>query len=129
MPPFDYAEARTVATELIAEFGAPAVLRKQGASTGPAYDPTPGTATFHQLTVVDLEQRLKDREGSLIGETTRTLYIAAEGVEPAKGDRVKLGATAAGMTDAAFTGYMEIGEIRTLSPAGTVVMYEADLLL
>lgn len=129
MPPFDYAEARTVATELIAEFGAPAVLRKQGASTGPAYDPTPGTATFHQLTVVDLEQRLKDREGSLIGETTRTLYIAAEGVEPAKGDRVKLGATAAGMTDAAFTGYMEIAEVRKTSPSGIVVMYEADLIL
>lgn len=129
MPPFDYAEARTVATELITEFGAPAVLRKLGASTGPAYDPTPGAATFHQLTVVDLEQRLKDREGSLIGETTRTLYIAAEGVEPAKGDRVKLGAIAAGMTDAAFTGYLEIAEVRRLAPAGTLVLIEADLIL
>lgn len=129
MPPFDYIDARAVATELITEFGAPAVLRKQGASTGPAYDPTPGAATFHQLTVVDLEQRLKDREGSLIGETTRTLYIAAEGVEPAKGDRVKLGAIAAGMTDASFTGYMEIAEVRRLAPAGTLVLIEADLIL
>ena len=129
MPPFDYAEARAVATELIAEFGAPAVLRKAGAPTGPAYDPTPGTPTFHQITVVDLEQRLKDREGSLIGETTRTLYIAAEGVEPAKADRVMLGATAAGMTDAAFTGWFEIGETRRLAPAGTLVMVEADLLI
>lgn len=126
---FDYARARSTAERLIARFGAPAVLRKQGASTGPAYDPTPGTATFHQLTVVDLEQRLKDREGSLIGETTRTLYIAAEGVEPAKGDRVKLGAIAVGMTDASFTGYLEIAEVRKTSPSGIVVMYEADLIL
>lgn len=129
MPPFDYAEARTVATELITEFGAPAVLRKAGAPTGPAYYPTPGTPTFHQVIVVDLEQRLKDREGALIGETARTLYIAAEGVEPAKADRVMLGETAAGMTDATFSGWFEIGEIRRLAPAGTLVMVEADLIL
>lgn len=125
----DYLQKRALAARLIAKFGASAVLRKAGASSGPAYDPTPGTATFYQITVVDLEHRLKDREGSLTGETTRTLYIAAEGIEPAKGDRVKLGAAATGMTDASFTGAFEIGEIRRLAPAGTLVMVEADLIL
>jgi len=126
---FDYAMARATAERLIRNFGAPAVLRKAGASTGPAYDPESGTPTFHQITAVDLNQRVKDRSGALIAETTRTLYIAAEGVAPARGDRVKLNATAAGMNDAGLTGYLEIGEVRTLSPAGIVVMYEADLIL
>lgn len=123
-----YDEMADVAREMIAEFGAPAVLRKAGVSTGPAYDPTIGTPTFHQITAVDLNHRVKDRSGALIAETTRTLYIAATGVAVAKGDRVKLNSVAAGMNDAGFTGYLEIGEVRVLSPAGVTVMIEADLI-
>lgn len=120
---FNYARANLTASRLIAGFGQAATLRKTGTPTGPAYDPTPGAATFHPVTVVDLDQRVRDRSGTLTGETMRTLYISAENVSPDKGDRIMLGSVS---TDAAFDG-SEIMEIRTLAPAGVAVMYEADM--
>lgn len=120
---FDYARANLTASRLIEAFGQTATLRKPGTTTGPAYDPTPGTPTFSAVTVVDLNERVRDRTGTLTGQTMRTLYIAADGVTVGKGDRIMLGSVS---TDAAFDG-SEIMEVRTLAPGGTVVMYEADL--
>lgn len=112
--------------ETIAEVGQGAVLRKAGTPAA-GYNPTPATPTFHAITVVDLEHQVRDRAGTLVNETQRTLYIAATGTVPEKGDRVALGLSATGMTDAAFVGYHVLEEVRRLAPAGTVVMFEADV--
>lgn len=116
MPAFDYAEARAVAEELIAEFGASATLRKK-AVTGSGANPTV-TTTDYPTAVVDLEIKQRDRDGTLVGEATRTLYISTAGlsVAPEKRDTVQVKGV-----------WCEIAEVRPLSPANVVVLYEVSL--
>ena len=87
---FDYAASARTAASLIARFGGPAKLTKPGPTTGPSYDPTPGVATDHPITAVKLDERQRDRTGTLIGETVRTYYISTEGlsVVPDRGDSI-----------------------------------------
>lgn len=116
MAAFDYVASRADSTELLAEFGQEVILHKRGAATGPAYDPLAGATVDTPMVAVDLELAAKDRTGALVGTTTRTLYIPGGDVEPAKGDAF----TVAGER-------CEVIEVRTLAPAGYVVMWEVDI--
>jgi len=113
---FDYIDARATASSLIAEFGQAATLEKPGSETGPAYDPTLGAPVTYPVTVVDLNIVKRNMTDGVITETTRTLYIAAGGQVPVKGDRVQVGGV-----------WHRIFEARPLSPGGVDVMYEADI--
>ncbi len=114
---FNYAAARATAERLIARFGQSATLRKVSRS-GTAYAPTIDE-TDTTITVVDLNQRVRDQSGTLIGQSQRTLYVSTSaGVVPEKDDKVVIGGTE-----------HEIGEVRALSPGGTVVFYEVDLAI
>lgn len=111
---FNYAGARATAAGLIANFGQSATLHKVTAG-GTEFSPTLTEADF-TITVVDLDQKIRDASGTLIGQSMRTLYIDATGAVPEKGDAVTVG----GLRH-------EIAEVRTLNPGGTTVLYEADL--
>lgn len=113
---FDYIDARATATELITDFGQAATLEKPGTATGPAYDPTLGAPVTYAVTVVDLNITKRSYSENTITETKRTLYIAAGGAVPAKGDRVQVGGV-----------WHSILEARPLAPGGIDVMYEADI--
>ena len=52
--------------EIIAEFGATMALRKPGTPTGPAYDPTPGTPTYHEIVAVDTDEKQMDAAGTSV---------------------------------------------------------------
>lgn len=114
---FDYARSKATAERLIARFGGEATLRKR-TSSGPDYAPTL-TLTEHTITAVDLNQRLRDAGGALVGQSLRTLYVStAAGVTPEKGDKVVIDGSE-----------HEIAEVRTLAPGGTTVMWECDLAI
>lgn len=130
MAAFDYAEAAADAVELIAEFGGPATLRQVSTGADP-WNPVE-TTTDTTMTCVDLSQEIRDASGTLTGQTRRTLYIStAEGLVPAKGDRVFVGLTKAQVS--ALTAQeqdaqaSEIVALRPLAPGGVNVMWEADL--
>ena len=128
---FDYARARQTAERLIKRFGQPATLR-QVENTGTEWAPEQ-TITDTNITVVDLNERVRDASGTLIGETRRTIYISTEaGVTPAKGNKVFVGldkdAVAALTEQQQSEQSHEIGELRPLAPGGTAVMFEADLV-
>lgn len=112
---FDYARAAATATRLIARFGQSATLR-QITTSGDEWAPTTAE-TDTTITAVDLNQRVRDASGTLVGQTMRTLYVStAADVTPAKADKVVIGGTE-----------HEISEVRELNPGGTAVMYEVDL--
>lgn len=100
--------------EAIGEVGFSATLEKK-TTTGPAYDPTI-TATSHQITVIDDAQRVRDADGTLVGQTMRTLTVATGSATPAKGDRVQV-----------LGEWREIAEVRPLAPGGVALLWEVDL--
>ena len=113
---FDYARPRATAERLIARFGRTATLRKPGAVTGPANDPTYGAPTDTTITCVDLEQRVRDG-ATLTDITRRTLIVSTSaGVTPSEGDTVVIDG-----------GEHEALEVRTLAPGGVTVMWEVDI--
>ena len=136
MPPFDYIEARAIAEELIAEFGSAALLRKPGWRSGPDNDPTFTEGATFTVRAVDLDQLVVYREGVMVQEATRTLYVSTEGlpsvagqmVVPEKSDRIAIiGEGDEGMaTDAGLfqARSHEIVSMKPLAPAGVVVMWE-----
>lgn len=112
---FDYAKSAATAKRLIAQFGQSVTLR-QVSNSGTEYAPTQ-TTTDTAITAVDLNMRARDLNGTLVGETLRTLYVATgAGVAPGKGDKIQIGGA-----------WHEIAEVRPLAPGGTVVMWEVDL--
>lgn len=116
MATFDYSKLKTTAETLLTKFGQSATLRQQTAY-GDAWTPQMVEADT-TITVVDHNIMTRDDAGGLVGRTRRTLYIStAAGVTPAKGDKVVVGGTE-----------HEIGEVRTVSPGGTVCLFEADLV-
>ena len=114
---FDYARSAQTAQRLIARFGQSATLR-QITNSGTEYAPTQ-TETDTAITVVDLNQKVRDASGTLVGQSMRTLYVSTSaGVTPAKGDKVVIGGTE-----------HEIAQVRALAPGGVNVMWECDLAI
>lgn len=112
---YDYSRLRATADRLIARFGQTATLIKPGAMTGPEYDPRPGPATEHQITVVDENQMQRDQSGTLIGEAVHALIVStAGGIVPERQDRVRL----ANGRD------LEVLDVRPTAPGGAVLLWE-----
>lgn len=112
--------------------GYPATLRKppSGAPAQPWGAPT-GSPTYHTVRVMVAERELRDINGTLIGQTKRTITISgAAGVVPSDDDRIAEGITAEQATAAgdAAVAWQEIAEVRPLAPGGVVVLYEIDLV-
>ena len=115
---FDYTRIRGTSERLLARFGQTATLVKPGAMAGPEWDPQPGPATEHPITVVDENQMQRDQSGTLIGEAVHALIVStAGGVAPERADRVRL----ANGRD------LEVIDVRPLSPGGVVLLYEVQV--
>lgn len=109
-------------------------LRKVNVSGGSIYDPAAGTSTagYTTMRVIESEIRERDREGNLVGTKRRTLTVAAVyGVVPNKADKIALGMTSEEVEAAGDDAveWHEIDEVFPLSPAGTAVLYEIDLVI
>lgn len=86
---------------------------------------TPSAPTMHDVTAMDGNYRVRDASGTLIGQTMRTLTVAATGAVPAKNDRIAVGVAKAYVDG--NTVWHEISEVRPLQPGGVALMYKVDL--
>jgi hypothetical protein len=112
--------------------GYPVTLRKVTVTGGNPFDPTSGTTTivYHTLYAVEDNREVRDINGTLIGETRRTLMVNATRVTPTDDDRVFVGEALQfqdGATDENIA-WVEIAAVRPLAPAGVAVLYEIDLV-
>lgn len=124
--------------EALAEVGAEvgegeyfATLR-QIENIGPEWAPVQSN-TDTTVTVVDLNERVRDNSGTLIGETRRTLLVSTStGVMITKADKVVVGLTDVQVATAENAlepvDWHEIAEVRPLAPGGTVILWEVDLV-
>lgn len=106
--------------------GFPATLRIPGGEA-PAnpWDPSTGDAAYAELVVIQDTREVRDAEGTLIGQTIRTLTCSAKGVEPHDDWAIAVGVRADDVTEA--TVFEDILAVRPLAPAGVAVLYEIDL--
>jgi len=113
---FPYTRTAATASRLIERFGAVAVLKHLGDAT---YDPATSTATpavtQHPTVAVVVDYDHRQIDGTLIRQGDRRAYMDAS-VAPRQGDVL------------AWQGAdLQIVAVRPLSPAGTAVLYEAQL--
>jgi hypothetical protein len=106
--------------------GFPATLRipPDDAPANP-WDPPGGTPTYAELVIVQDTREVRDVNGTLIGQSVRTLMCNATGVVPSDDYTIAVGVKAADVTE--DTVFEEILAVRPLSPAGVAVLYELDL--
>lgn len=116
---FDYSEIAGVVLELLAEFGAPAVLKVKGTSSG--YDPATGTATSattpYPCTACNTQAERSYVDGTLIGEGARVFLVAPQGIPEPK----------PGMLLAWQGSDFAVTVCKPLAPGGVPVMYELQV--
>ncbi|HEX5933591.1 MAG TPA: hypothetical protein VFY63_05460 [Pseudorhizobium sp.] len=106
--------------------GYPVTLRIPGEATGDPWDPQPGVTTYKTLYAVEGFQEIRDASGTLIGQTRHTLTVTADpDAVPMKSHKVAIGVMAEDVAE--DTAFVEILEVRPLSPAGVPVLYDIDL--
>jgi len=119
MATFDYARARATAARLLSRFGQAATLRQTSTTEGDPWDPGSGTTTTTDTTVTAavLEYANSEVDGTLILASDRKVYVSAEGiaVTPTPADVLIVGSD-----------QLSIVNVKPLSPAGTVVMWECQ---
>ena len=110
--------------------GYPAVLRKEISADNPYDDEPDDPITYHQVVVMVSDKEMRDINGTLIGQTKRTVTISgAAGVVPHDDDQIVLGMTSAEVTTAGDENiaWQEIATVRSTAPAGIAVLYEIDI--
>lgn len=114
MSAFDYARSKATADRLIARFGQAGTLRRP-TSTGAAYNPTPGAPEDHAVTIVVLDYKDTEVDGTRIRATDKRVLLARSDL-----------AIAPALSDQLFIGYEPhaLIEVQPLSPGGTVLMWE-----
>jgi hypothetical protein len=122
---FDYARLRTQARQIIERYGAPAVLRKPGTPTGPAYDPTPGAPTDYPLSVVIAKfstYEIANSQGRIQANDEQILMAPENPLAvPTPGDKLLIGASTY-----TLIGPDEGKGIETIAPGGTAVLFLAQ---
>jgi hypothetical protein len=128
---FDYARTAATAERLLTRFGQPLVYKAKREGT---YDPATGKVTYGYLGEEWLEQEvqavvlqfdLAKVDGTLIRMTDlRVLLAPTLAKEPRKGDVIVIPVAEYG-APAGFEEYEVVGS-QTISPAGLVVLYEAQ---
>lgn len=114
---FDYTRVRGTAERLLERFGQTATLIKPGEMIGPEWNPTPGPATEHSITVVDENSLRRDLSGTLIGEGVHSIIVSTSaGVAPSQADRIRMGGRE-----------YEIVEVKPLAPGGVVLLWECTI--
>lgn len=80
MSQFDYEAIRDGVVEpALVEFGQDATLTQPGASTGPEYDPTPGTPVDYDVKVLKTVFTVADKTGGLVQEDDLKFMLSTEG--------------------------------------------------
>ena len=113
--------------------GYPATIRREVPGAVDPDEPLiPGepTITYTTVRVVVFDKERRDVNGTLIGQTKRTITISgAAGIAPTDDDTIAEGValTFVDEADDATHAWQEIMAVRPLAPAGIAVLYEVDL--
>ncbi|CAN7169467.1 hypothetical protein LJR202_000282 [Brevundimonas sp. LjRoot202] len=88
MSTFDYSRPLATANRLIEKFGQLGAIRREGAPTGPAYDPTPGAPVDHPARFAVMSYGSNEIDGSRILTTDKKVLLApgSLAVEPTTSD-------------------------------------------
>lgn len=116
MAAFDYFDAQTTASDLIAEFGQTGALRRTVSDNDP-FNPSQTTTDYPcTFAVLDYAKSLVD--GTLIKQTDQMVYLSTSGlsVSPETTDKLVVGGAV-----------LSIQNVKPLSPAGTVLMWELQV--
>lgn len=122
MAGFNYGKAALTALRLIKRFGQSVIIRRTTTTGGNEWDPTSGTTQdvdyAAQAVVTDYKEGLIDGEAVKYGD--KRIILAAKGlsITPETTDKLIVG-------DVNFT----IVRVTTVSPAGTIVVYELQARL
>ena len=123
MSTFDYSRPRATAERLIARFGQTGSFRRKApGSGGQPWNPatkTGGVATEYPCTFVLLDYTLREKANSDIGMTDKRALISTSGltIEPSASDELMVDGEAHAIVN-----------IMPLSPGGTVILYEAQVV-
>ena len=89
MTGFDYTVKKALAERLLARYGKTGTLSQPGATTGPAWDPTPGTPVPTPVDCVELRASIGNQEPSVASRGSRRILVSTSaGVTPAKGNKL-----------------------------------------
>lgn len=113
---FDYARTRATAERLIARFGQTGALRRTTSDADP-FNPSQTTAD-HACTFAVLDYAKSMVDGTLIKQTDQMVYLSTSGlaITPETTDRLVVGGSP-----------LTIVNVKPLSPAGTVLMWELQV--
>lgn len=113
---FDYTRTRATAERLIARFGQTGALRRVTSDADP-FNPSQTTTDYPcTFAVLDYAKSLVD--GTLIKETDQMCYLSTSGLSVSPETTDKLVVAGAPLT---------IVNVKPLSPAGTVLMWELQV--
>lgn len=115
---FDYARARATADRLLANFGATGAIRRETPGSGPAYNPGDPTVTDYPVTLALTSYNARQVDGTRIrAEDRKALVSASAAVVPTTSD----------LLIAADGAILKIVDVKSISPAGTTVLYECQV--
>lgn len=112
-----YEEFREMAEELLAEFGAPAVLLKPGEKTGPDHRPTIGPQIRKNITVFRVSKTINSPTDPRLTITKNSFLISTIGrVKVEDNDHLEFG-----------NDVLTIQTVKEISPAGLTVLWVATV--
>lgn len=115
MTQFDYSRSLAAANRMIARYGKAGFIRRPGAVTGPAYDPTIGEPTDHPARFVVTDYETGDIDGSRVLATDKNVLLSVGSltITPTTSDR---------LVDAGGIVY-SIEDADPVEPGDTVLLY------
>lgn len=120
MATFDYANARSVADNLITKFGQTGTVTTPGTKTGDAWNPSIGAAGTETCTLVELDFAESEIDGTLVLRTDKKVYVRAGGLS-AEFMNAATKLTYGGVD------HQIIKPVKPFAPGGTVLLWELQV--
>lgn len=113
-----YAEMLATANELLDFFGQSGTAIVPGATTGDAFNPTPGTPASSSIILVEIDFQQKEIDGTTVLQGDKRLII--------KADAPSLIPSSTQISYGGVT-HQVIGPVVPLNPGGTLMIYTAHV--
>lgn len=114
----DYTATRATAEKMLTKFGGVAAIRVETPGNGPAYAPGTPTTEDYACTIVITDYTANERMGTAIEANDKKVLVSTSGlaITPTVSDKLVVASKA-----------YPIVNIKSLSPAGVVVMWEMQV--
>jgi hypothetical protein len=115
MAGFDYPRVRSTADRLVGRFGQPVTIKRPGAATGPAHNPTIAAPVSYSATAVVTVFSKREVDGERVRVTDKRVMVGAGdlNITPETSDTITIG----GVEHAIIS-------VTPTSPGGVAVIYE-----